>query len=324
MRPSGVRCYYWYHMKGLVPSYLVCPVCYSPIKQEGARLICVNRRCGSAYSVVNGIVQMLPPNLAVDLRLTRDKWDCFYRDQQTEQDYEGLYREYQDRFYPHVHRQLKESLPLKDKVFLELGCGPFLLGQALSSECRLVIGVEISLSALRIAKEMLDQKGITNYLLVLGDINRLPLRSGSVDLAYGGGVIEHFKNTPRVIEEIYRVLAPGGVSFNTVPYLNLATLTYSQRWGNIPNFPVLKQLAELVHIKLLKSKHMRFGYELSFTGSYLDKIHRRAGFSQVEVGRFETTLLFEYFPFEFLRKMCSYLATNSRLFWPMVKVVGRK
>lgn len=171
---------------------------------------------------------------------------------------------------------------------------------------------------------MLDKKGITNYLLVLGDVNNLPLQDGVVDVVYGGGVIEHFKNTPVVVREIYRVLESGGLSFNTVPFLNLATLTYSQIWGNIPNLPILRQIAELVHLKLLKSKHMRFGYELSFTTPYLKKIHRQAGFREVKVGRFETTLMFDYFPFEFMRKVGKYLATNSRLFWPMVKVVGRK
>lgn len=171
---------------------------------------------------------------------------------------------------------------------------------------------------------MLDGKGITNYQLILGDINKMPIKSNSIDLLYGGGVIEHCENTQTVINEIYRVLKPGGVSFNTVPYLNLGALTYRQIWGNIPEFPLLKQLAEFVHIKLLGARHMTFGYELSFSAGYLRALHKKAGFKKVTVDKFETKLMFDFIPFDFSRRVCIYLANHCRLFWPMIKVVAEK
>ena len=119
---------------------------------------------------------------------------------------------------------------------------------------------------------------------------------------------------------MYRVLKNGGVSFNTVPYLG--TL-YRQVWGNIPDLPVLKQLAEFIHIMLLRGKHMTFGYEMSFLPYRMKKVHRQAGFNEVKIDRFDVELVLEYIP-GFMARPLAWLANNSRLFWPMMKVVGTK
>ena len=106
--------------------------------------------------------------------------------------------------------------------------------------------------------------------------------------------------------------------------LNIGSLTYRQLWGNIPNFPIIKQLAEFIHIKLLGGKHMRFGYELSFLPITLVNIHKKAGFKKIEVKYFDTKLLFELIPFTAVRNLLIKLAQNSPLFWPMIKVVATK
>ena len=135
-------------------------------------------------------------------------------------------------------------------------------------------------------------------------------------------MIEHFKETQVCVDELYRVLKNGGVSFNTVPYLNLGTL-YRQVWGNIPDFPVLKQLAEFMHITLLRGKHMTFGYEMSFPPYRMKKVHIQAGFNEVIIDKFDVELVLEYAP-GFMVRPLAWLANNSRLFWPMMKVVGTK
>jgi hypothetical protein len=100
-------------------------------------------------------------------------------------------------------------------------------------------------------------------------------------------------------------------------------MTYRQIWGNIPDFPVIKQLAEFVHIKLLKGKHMYFGYELSFTKSKLEKVHKLAGFSKIKIVRMESEVMMGFLP-KFIRPMAVYLAEHSSWFWPMAMVVATK
>jgi len=166
----------------------------------------------------------------------------------------------------------------------------------------------------------------TDHLLFCSrNFSTLPFKGDTFDLLYGGGVIEHFKDTVGVVGENYRVLKKGGVAFNSVPKFNLGSLTYRQMWGNIPSAPVLRQIAEFVHIKILKGKRMIYGYEYSFTDSQLRKIFAKAGFrrEKVDVGRYEVPLLLEYIKNKIARKVALVVA-KSDLFWPATYILSRK
>ncbi len=54
--------------------------------------------------------------------------------------------------------------------------------------------------------------------LVQGDIRDLPFRDGSFDFVYTMGTIEHIDEYPRAVEEVFRVLAPGGRAVIGVPH----------------------------------------------------------------------------------------------------------
>lgn len=299
---------------------LRCLYCRAAVDSVGDSLRC--RGCQAVFLTEGNLALMLPKEFSDDLSLSKAKWNDFYEERSEKA--RELIEIYRRDNFKNVYRQLSAEKSLKDSVFLEIGCGPFVLGQLIASECQFIIGVDFSYLALRMAGKLLEERGIKNYLLVLGDVSNLPLSSDSVDILYGGGVLEHFRETEKALAEFYRVVRPGGLAFNAVPYLNLGALTYRQVWGNIPNLPILKPLAEFIHIKLLRSRHLTFGYELSFTGSQLVRLHRQAGFPKVTVDKFETKLLFEYVPVRIVRRFLIYLADNYRIFWPMVKVVARK
>ena len=309
------------HKKAL--GILACSVCRSSIELREDRLICLGSN-HHEFQIDGNIALMLPSSLPDDLELSKKKWDSFYRGKRVNHDYGQLHQRYLEDNFDNVFQQINRAKSLKGKVFLEIGCGPFILGQMIAKDCNLVIGIDFSYPALKMAEAMLTRKGIGNFLLVLGDVRKMPLRDGCVDILYGGGVLEHFIDTQQAVNEFYRVVKSEGISFNTVPFLNLGSLSYRQVWGNIPNLPLLKQLAELVHIKLLGTRHMTFGYELSFTAEQLIKMHKKAGFKEVSVEKFETKLMFDFIPFKFLKRFFISLANNCRFFWPMVKVVAEK
>lgn len=211
----------------------------------------------------------------------------------------------------------------KKSIYFELGCGTFIIGSILAKECKLVIGIDFSLPALKVAKKIFDKRGIKNYLLIRGDIFKIPLINGIVDIMYGGGVIEHFKDTKGCIKEFSRLIKKNGVALNAVPLLNVGALTYRQIWGNIPDFPIVKNIFEFIHIKLLKGKHMYFGYEMSFTKSKLLKLHTKFGFKKINFFRLETEIMMGFLP-KFVRPTAVYLAQNCSWFWPMMLVVAEK
>jgi len=265
----------------------------------------------------------LIPEVSEDIELSILKWDSIYEKELIDGSYHKNFESYLAIEYEDIHDQINEVKSISNIAYLEIGCGHFFFGQLIAEDCKLIIGLDICFSALRVAKKMLDEKGIENYLLIQGNILEMPLKDNIADLVYGGGVMEHLEETQACIDELYRVLKLDGVSFNSVPCLNLGSLTYRQLWGNIPSFPILKQVAEFIHIKLLGAKHMTFGYEMSFPKSLLLRMHKKSGFREVRIGRFRLNVVLDFVPPR-IKKPFIWLAENCRLFWPMVKVTAKK
>ncbi len=301
---------------------LCCPYCKGEFSQTKNRFLCKN--CHKNYPINEGIPDFSLVIAEKEMKLSQKKWNEKYKQDSKKNITREL--DFLDKkfFYP-TWRQIQEYKKLrKDDIFLEIGCGTFYLGRHLARYGQTVVGIDMSIEALKLAKHIFDREKISNYLLVCGNILHMPFKTHSFDLLYGAGVIEHFKDTLSSIQELQRVLKKGGVAYNTVPYLNIGSLTYRQVWGNIPRLPILEDLLTFFHTKVLKAKHMRFGYELSFTQSYLKKIHEQAGFSQVDIGQFHCQLDFDYVKNKTVRCLAIYLAETSPLFWPMIYVAAKK
>lgn len=304
--------------------YVVCPCCRSSLRFSRRKLYC--RNCNKFFEFTPEGIPSLLGHIDRDTQLSLDKWDNIFGSSFFKKESEKEYREF---FLADTKRQILEAAPkskIKDRVFLEMGCGQGFLGEAMAKEGWFFLGVDFSLNALKLLKKRLDKREIYNYLLVQGNVESMPIKNGSIDLLFGGGVIEHFENAQTVINNVYRVLKRDGVAVNALPFFNLGNLVYRSLWGGIPNVPILKQIAELVHIKILGGKHMVFGYELQLTFSQLRSLHQRAGFRRenIKISKFDTHIQLHRIKSQFLRKIVIMLCNKSSLFWPAIKVVANK
>lgn len=301
---------------------LCCPICKKKLVFRKKDFYC--KECKNAYPIKKDVPDFSIVTRNPSVEISKIKWDKKYiEDAKKNIIQESKYQE--DKFFGTIWNQILNHYTLKkNDVFLELGSGLSFFARRLAKEGMRVVGIDISMEALQISKKIFEREGIKNYLLVCGNVLDMPFNNNSFDLVYGGGVIEHFKDTQEAIQEFLRVLNKNGTVYNTVPYLNIGTLTYRQIWGNIPRFPIIEPFFTFIHTKLLASKHMRFGYELSFTRSYLETIHKICGFSKVSTGQHKGPLDFDYLPTKFLRHFAKKLATNSSLFWPMIYVAAKK
>jgi ubiquinone/menaquinone biosynthesis C-methylase UbiE len=309
-------------MNNTLTKLFCCPKCKGKLLTKKGSVACLS--CKKKYPTQNGIVNFSVDIQEKEMNLSQKKWDKKYQED-AKKDITAELNFLEKKFFHTTWNQITGHYKLKkQEPFLEIGCGTFYLGRRLAKMGYTVVGIDMSMEALQLAKRIFEKEKIHNYLLVCGNVLEMPFKENSFNLLYGAGVIEHFKDTFSAIEELQRVMKPGGLAYNTVPYLNIGSLTYRQIWGNTPRLPVLEEIITFIHTKILQAKHMRFGFELSFTQSYLRQKHLLAGFSKAKTGQFDCQLDFDYIKNPFLHKLAVRLATNSPLFWPMIYVAAKK
>ena len=115
----------------------------------------------------------------------------------------------------------------KEKSVLEIGCGIGIDFRHFVREGAQAVGIDVSQQSLKLAKQGSDIYGL-NGTLILADGENLPFASDKFDLVYTWGVIHHAPDTSKVVDEIYRVLKPGGRVIAMV--YNLRSLLVLQAW----------------------------------------------------------------------------------------------
>lgn len=101
---------------------------------------------------------------------------------------------------------------------LDYGCGPGndLVGFAIHTNAQRIIGVDVSSTALSLARKRLALHGEgddrMDLIKISDDDPRLPLGDASVDFVSSQGVIHHASHPEAVLCELFRVLKPGGTS----------------------------------------------------------------------------------------------------------------
>jgi ubiquinone/menaquinone biosynthesis C-methylase UbiE len=104
---------------------------------------------------------------------------------------------------------------IKDKLVLEIGYGMGTDHLAMAREGGKMHGIDLTPINKIVAARRLELYGY-NSLLLTGDAEQLPYDDNSFDFVYSFGVVHHTPDTQKVIDEIHRVLKPGGRCYITV------------------------------------------------------------------------------------------------------------
>jgi len=100
-----------------------------------------------------------------------------------------------------------QNLPLQ---ILDVGCGGGFLSNRLAQEKYAVTGIDLSEESLEVARKH-DQTHQVQY--INADAYKLPFKSASFDVVTAMDFLEHVELPEKVVEEISRVLKPGGIFF---------------------------------------------------------------------------------------------------------------
>ncbi len=159
---------------------------------------------------------------------------------------------------------------------LENGCGVGMYMQHLTPHVGSIIGLEYDL-------ERAVEAHLQSPHLVNGASEELPFISGSFDVILSHEVLEHVRDDRRSVEEMLRVLAPGGVIVLFVPNLGYPFETHGIYWhgryhfGNIP----------LVHYLPSRWRKQLIPHVRSYSKSDLERL-----FKQLPVTIKEQKLIF--------------------------------
>jgi len=161
-------------------------------------------------------------------------------------------------------KMLTAHLKNSDKV-LEIGCGTGYFTKEIVKSGAYVTAIDISPELIQIAKQEIRE---TNVCFVLENAYDLTFEAHSFDSIVGSSVLHHLE-IEKAIEEMFRVLKPGGRMFFTEP--------------NMMN----PQIALQKNIPFLKRKLGDSPDETAFFHWILKSLFKKAGFTDIMIKPFD-------------------------------------
>jgi SAM-dependent methyltransferase len=170
-----------------------------------------------------------------------------------------------------IHNSLKK-FDLTTKKILDLGSGFGGYSLELSQFSKNVYAIDLNIS-------LHPEKG--NFFQMIGDCNKLPIKSGSMDIVFCSSLIEHISDPELLISEIQRVLKEKGICYISFPpfyspvgghqfkpfhilgercaiklskfVYGLSVIDYATSFGNFGLYPTtIKKVSKLVKFNKLK------------------------------------------------------------------------
>ncbi len=114
--------------------------------------------------------------------------------------------------YPWLYEAAEFRSHASERV-LEIGCGTGCDLLQFAKHGAIAFGIDITPEHIRLARERVGSLALVLY----GDGTNIPFQDASFDYVYSHGVLHHLDQPRRMVEEIFRVLRPGG-RFNVHVY----------------------------------------------------------------------------------------------------------
>lgn len=100
---------------------------------------------------------------------------------------------------------------LRGKRVLEVGCGAGSMAAEFARQGARFTAVDLSDHAVRLTHKRFLQSNLSGSVLQ-ADAEKLPLPDASMDYVWSWGVLHHTSDTGRAVNEVFRVLKPGGTA----------------------------------------------------------------------------------------------------------------
>jgi ubiquinone/menaquinone biosynthesis C-methylase UbiE len=214
-------------------SVLACPKCHETISDVGTAWVC--NSCSAEYDHdFDNQYSFVIPSLYdrqsdYEFVCSLNKfWGEGWTSRLSEHGF--LYEFEEDRLLEYLDAYVDEFSPVRSnrtqglfsnevdfdslhgKLGVNIGCGTGI--EALTLMCHgkaSVIAIDITKEARTNTNRLISKMG--EGIALQGDARYLPIADGSVDFVYSSGVLHHSPDIGRSVNEIYRILKPGGIAY---------------------------------------------------------------------------------------------------------------
>lgn len=146
-------------------------------------------------------------------------------------------------------RTIDETVDLRGKRLLDIGCGNGCYTQELACRAAYICGIDIQISHLKAFRQPIER------IQAAGE--NLPLRSESFDVVTMIEVLEHTRSDEQTLKECFRVLKPGGLLVLFVPNKLYPFESHPCHVGSLQigsNIPLVSWLPEFLHKHLCHAR----------------------------------------------------------------------
>lgn len=150
---------------------------------------------------------------------------------------------------------------------IDVACGPGVVSAALAPGATAVVAFDATEQMLEKARARCAKSGLRNVEFKSGDAEHLPFADAQFDGAVTRAALHHFANPQRAINEMFRVLRPGGVAV-------FADVISSEDAEESRLHNAIERLRDPSHVRMLPA-------------SELDSCAREAGFGALQAATWD-------------------------------------
>ncbi len=187
---------------------------------------------------------------------------------------------WEQQLWPAQERLLEKANLKKGEKVLDISCGTglvtFPIAKTVGSEGE-IVAIDLSEGMIEKATEEAKKKGMSNIIFEHMDAEELEFPDSTFDIAINSLGLMYYPNPDKAIEEMYRVVKPGG---------RATALVWGRRsacgWAEL--FPIVDRRVESDVCPLF--------FQLG-TGNNLYQTFQKVGFEDLQSDRFDVTLQYE-------------------------------